>query len=302
MILETGMGGRLDATNVVPNPLCTIITTLSQDHEKFLGDTLDKIAFEKGGIIKAGCPCIIGYQTNQAIEAGVMEIFHTISTKLSTDAPLYHYGSQWNIEAVQGSLKFTWFGESIVASHPNLVGLHQIYNCGAAIAAYRVIMGDDFDPSILSPDNPNNPLCIIQWSGRLQKLVNEPFRAHALDSQEVWLDGGHNDSAGMMLAEQFKVWQETDPRPLHLIIAMVNRKTPAEFLTPLTPHAESVTVTHIEGEDSSFSVDELYELVAPLGFKEINKAQSPAQACTAITDPNARILITGSLYLLGNVL
>ncbi len=302
VILETGMGGRLDATNVVPDPVCTIITTISKDHEKFLGDTIGKIAFEKGGIIKSGVPCIIGYQTPDAIDAGVIKVFQDISTSLPTDAPLYAYGSEWKIEAGHNEMHYTWQDESIITSLPNLLGPHQIYNCGAAISAYRVIMGHAIDASILSPDAPNNPLGIIHWPARLQKLQDEPFRKHALSTQEVWLDGGHNDSAGIMLAQQFETWQTQDNRPLHLIVAMVNRKTPSDFLDPLVPYVESITVTSIPDEDSSFSCDELFDLVQPLGFKAVNKAVTAQEAVKSITDPTARILLTGSLYFVGYLL
>ena len=142
----------------------------------------------------------------------------------------------------------------------------------------------------------------IYWPGRLQKLRDEPFRQHALKTQEVWLDGGHNDSAGMMLAQQCKNWKRTEPRALHLIIAMVNRKNPAEFLEPLVPYVESITVTKIESESSSYHEDELYNLVEPLGFKKLTKASNAQQALKNIKEPNVRILLAGSLYFIGEIL
>jgi len=264
VLLETGMGGRLDATNVIPDPICTIITTISKDHEKFLGDTVRDIAFEKAGIMKAGVPCVIGTQTY----TDVLDVFHKQSTNLTPDAKLYQYGAQWNIETVQGGVKFTWQGESIAVSHSNLIGQHQIYNMGAAIAAYRLIMGRDFDAKILSPNNPQTPLLTVNWSGRLQKLESVPFRNMVRDGQELWIDGGHNASAGMMLARQAEQWRIDDNKSLHLIIAMVNRKNPTEFLTPLLPYADSVTVTSIPDAHND----------------------------------NTRILATGSLYFVGNIL
>ena len=130
VLLETGMGGRLDATNVVPDPICTIITTISKDHEKFLGDTVQQIAFEKAGIMKAGVPCVIGMQTY----TDVFDVFHKKSTSLTPEAKLHQFGAHWNIEVVQGRMKFTWQDDSIAISHLNLIGPHQIYNMGAAIA------------------------------------------------------------------------------------------------------------------------------------------------------------------------
>jgi len=302
VLLETGMGGRLDATNVIPDPICTIITTISKDHEKFLGDTVRDIAFEKAGIMKAGVPCVIGTQTY----TDVLDVFHKQSTNLTPDAKLYQYGAQWNIETVQGGVKFTWQGESIAVSHSNLIGQHQIYNMGAAIAAYRLIMGRDFDAKILSPNNPQTPLLTVNWSGRLQKLESVPFRNMVRDGQELWIDGGHNDSAGMMLARQAEQWRIDDNKSLHLIIAMVNRKNPTEFLTPLLPYADSVTVTSIPDEASSYTVDEIYDFVQPLVFKKLTKAVTFEEAVARISsdshNDNARILATGSLYFVGNIL
>lgn len=302
VLLETGMGGRLDATNVVPDPICTIITTISKDHEKFLGDTLAKIAFEKAGIMKAGVPCIIGYQTDAAHDSGVIKVFHDVSTGLSPEAKIFQYGADWLSQAQNDTMQFTWRGESITTCRPNLIGKHQIYNAGAALAAYRVIMGDDFDAEILSPENPNNPLLTIHWPGRLQRLHDEPLCAALKAGQELWIDGGHNDSAGVFLAQQAQSWQAQDDKPLHLIVAMVNRKTPSEFLSPLIPYADSLTCTEIKGEASSFKAEDLYALSAPLNFKQIYMNKDITVAIKNITDPNARILITGSLYLLGTVL
>ena len=202
-LLETGMGGRFDATNVIPKPLLTIITTISKDHEKFLGNTLKEIAFEKAGIIKAGVPCVIGYQTDEAIDAGVPEVFHDVSKALSPEAKLFQYAANWFIKANHDRMQFTiqYRGQSelIVTARPNLLGQHQIYNAGAALAAYRIIMAQNFEPQILSPDHPKNPLLTIYWPGRLQRLENEPLCHSLKHGQELWIDGGHNDSAGAAL-------------------------------------------------------------------------------------------------------
>ena len=307
VLLETGMGGRLDATNVVPDPICNIITSVSKDHEKFLGDTVSDIAYEKAGIMKAGVPCIIGAQTYPQSQ----KVFQQVSADLTPASKLYQYGAEWHIEPHQTHLRFTcskpWQKESFPVSHSNLLGSHQIYNTGAAIAAYRLIMGEEFDAKILSPDNPKNPLLTVDWSGRLQKVDFDPLLGHLTHkTQELWLDGGHNEDAGRMLARQAQAWHEQDKaqnkRPLHLIVAMVNRKNPAEFLTPLVKHVESITVTHIPNEASSYSSDALFEKIQPLGFKNIHQAQNMEGALAQITDPNARILATGSLYFVGSVL
>lgn len=310
ILLETGMGGRLDATNVIPHPLCTIITTISKDHEAFLGTKLDQIASEKAGIMKPGVPCVIGHQTDAAQNANVQKVFQEKSTRLSPQSPLFRYGAEWNITADHAHksdrLTFTWQGESIGVSHPNLKGKHQIYNAGAALAAFWVIMkqqkNDDFDPAILSTKSNNNPLLKIFWPGRLQRLKIEPIRQVAQMTQEVWIDGGHNDSAGKFLGEELQKWHEENNRPIHVIVAMVDRKNPSEFLTPLIPHTNSLTCTRISGEPSSYSAQSLYDLCKPLGFKNLHQADTVEAAIKNIKDPNARILITGSLYLMGTIL
>lgn len=307
VLMETGMGGRLDATNVIAKPICTIITTISKDHSEFLGDTIDLIAVEKAGIMKSGVPCIVGKQ----IYTEANKVFHRISQELPTEAPLYQHGAEWNIEPNPDGFKFTWQGESIAVSHANLLGSHQIYNIGAALGAYRIIMGERFDAKILSPDAPIKPLLKINWPGRLQELKNHPFtdlipdanKNNGKNNCEIFIDGGHNDSAGMMLAEQAKIWRVQDNKKLHLVVAMVDRKDPAAFLAPLVPYTDSITITTIPNEASSYSIDKLEELIRPLGFKNLKKAPDPEAAVQNLSsEMNNRILITGSLYLMGHIL
>ena len=167
-------------------------------------------------------------------------------------------------------------------------------------------MGHDFDAKILSPNNLKNPLLTVFWPGRLQKLESVSFQNMIGDNQELWIDGGHNDSAGMMLARLAEQWRTDDSKSLHLIIAMVNRKNPADFLTPLLPYVDSVTVTSIPDEVNSYTVDELYDLVIPMGFKKLTKATTFEEAVAKISSDSdndkARILATGSLYFVGNLL
>jgi dihydrofolate synthase/folylpolyglutamate synthase len=301
-LLETGLGGRLDATNVVPHPVCTIITTISHDHGEFLGDTLPKIAAEKAGIMKPGVPCIIGKQTREALDAGVMKVFQTFSQGLSPAAPLLINGSDWSSAPESGQMQFGFGDASYLLPVPNLLGPHQIANAGAALAALRVIAPERFDADILSTG-----LQQIDWPGRLQTLENRQLQGLVPAGWEILIDGGHNDSAGVVLAEQAQLWAKEDPRPLHLIVGMVTRKTPAEFLGPLAPHAASLTCIAIPGdskEAASYTPDELAERAAPMGFARVTTAPSIADALAALPKdgPPARVLITGSLYLIGHIL
>jgi dihydrofolate synthase/folylpolyglutamate synthase len=211
------------------------------------------------------------------------------------------------VKAVHDSLIYEFLGEQITTDLPNLVGKHQIYNVGAALTAYRIIMDQAYDAKILSPASaipPHvNPLKNIFWPGRLQKLEGHPLNHLVSDDTEIWIDGGHNDSAGYFLAQQAKVWQEEDSKPLDIILAMVDRKKPEDFISPFIPYAHSITVTEIQGEDSTYKSRDLYDVLAPLNIENLFIADTVEQACHNLSQQSGhRILITGSLYLLGTIL
>lgn len=300
-LLETGLGGRLDASNIIPNPVCTIITTLSKDHQEFLGESLKQIAAEKAGIMKPGVPCIIGKQTQEALAAGVMDVFHKISSGLSPEAPLLCFGSEWSIEPEKDRMRFAFDGHSILLPLPVLKGPHQIYNTGAALAALKIIETKQTAPKILSTALKN-----VLWPGRLDLLENGPLAKKLPEGWELWIDGGHNDSAGQVLAQQAQKWAIQDGKPLHLIVAMMTRKDPKSFLAPLQPYTQSLTLTEIPNEKSSFTAAALFEKVEPLGFQKTSHTKTVEEALSHIlsveTCPQGRILVTGSLYLLGNIL
>lgn len=307
-LVETGLGGQFDATNVMPNPICTIITNIAKDHSELLGDTLPKIAFEKAGIMKAGVPCIIGRLSEEAWETGVMDVFQQCSQGLSPDASLYRDGSEWSCEAMQDGMQFTWQGQSMHYPMPSLTGWHQIRNAGCALAAYRIIEEHAQELETLSTQLPEEAvvdgLQRAEWPGRLQKITKGRFYDILQPTQELWFDGGHNDGAGQALACQAKQWKEEDPsRHLHLVVAMVDRKDPAAFLEPFVPYVESITLTEIPDEPSSFKTFDLKERVAPLGFRRVYTDNTLEKALqNNIYAPNDRILVTGSLYFLGNLM
>jgi len=301
LLLETGMGGRLDTTNVIAKPAATIITTISYDHMKFLGDTLPLIAAEKAGIMKAGVPCIIGHQMKEGIEAGVLKVFHDSSRALSPAAKLVIEGADWSSGPLSGQMLFRYEDDSILTPAPALAGNHQYWNAGAALAAFRLIAPDHFTPGIISTGLAN-----VEWQGRLQTLEMHPFNELVPDGWDIVIDGGHNDSAGLVLAEQMEEWKATDPRPLHLVVAMVNRKDPVAFLKPLLPYATSLTATAIENEATSFTPQELEAVAKKLGLGQVSSAPTAREAIEALgkteSSQKARILVTGSLFLMGNIL
>lgn len=302
LLLETGMGGRLDTTNVVPNPICTIITTISYDHMAFLGDSLDKIAFEKAGIMKAGAPCVVGYQFEDAVQAGVMNVFHKKSQDLSPVAPIHAFGAGWVSAPESGMMLFRNGDDSILLPKPCLAGSHQIWNAGAAIEAFRIIAPAHFRPEILSTAMGN-----IDWPARLQTLVNHPMNDVLPMGWDLVLDGGHNDSAGLVLAAQMEEWEKTDEKPLHLVVGMMARKDAAAFLAPLKPHVRSITLIDMADEAGAFAKEELAKVAETIGFSDISMAVDAHQALTSLAQTHAyggpsRVLITGSLFLAGKVL
>lgn len=298
IILETGMGGRLDATNVIEKPVCTIITNISKDHEKFLGNNVCDIAKEKAGIIKAGTPCIISEQNN----SDIVKVLQQRSRSLYPEPKLYQGGSDWKIEAVHDHFVYHDKDGIFPVSSINLIGAHQRQNLGSAIAAYKIIMGQKFDVKILSPDNQEKPLWTIFWPCRLQKINEGYLFVRLKQNQTLWLDGGHNGGAGKILALQLKKWKEQDNRPNCLIIAMVNRKDPVEFLKPMLPYLDQIIFTSIPNEASSLPADILFKKVRTLSLPETYISDDIDNVFEQIKFDKARILASGSLFFAGYLL
>jgi dihydrofolate synthase/folylpolyglutamate synthase len=204
-LLEVGLGGRLDATNVIDQPALTIITPISIDHEQFLGDTLTKIAGEKAGIIKRGVPCIVGPQPEEA-----MDVIEATAARLG--APLIAYGQHWHVWEERGRLIYQDEQGLLDLPLPNLPGAHQIQNAGAAIAALRYLKKGDVAAEAAVSD--------AFWPARMQRLVTGPLINAAPDA-ELWLDGGHTPAAGQAIGDHLATLAK---RPTHLICGMLNTK------------------------------------------------------------------------------
>lgn len=299
-LLETGLGGRLDCTNIVENPLLTIINAIGYDHMEYLGETLSLIAGEKAGIMKKGTPCVIGTQTPEALAAGVMEVFETRAEE--TGAALYRCGQEWDVRPGDSDNMHFRFGcESFSLPRPALTGGHQIGNAGAALAA-SCLLRMRF-PGVM--EAAPQGLRQVTWRARLQDITMlAKDTAFAVPpGWELWLDGGHNADAATALAEQARFWAAQDGQPLHLVTAMMNHKDPCGFLGPLFPHLGSLTLTTIPGEPNAMSAQALKTFLPP-GFP-VQEAASAAEAVCNLTRSNncaGRILIAGSLYLAGDVL
>ncbi|WP_320178582.1 folylpolyglutamate synthase/dihydrofolate synthase family protein [Roseovarius pacificus] len=283
-LLEVGLGGRLDATNVIDRPALTIITPISIDHEQFLGDTLAKIAGEKAGIIKRGVPCIVGPQPDAA-----MEVIEARAERLG--APLIAQGQHWHVFEERGRLVFQDETGLLDLPLPNLPGAHQIENAGAALAALRALGVDEaaFEAAVTR----------AEWPARMQRLKTGPL-VEAAGEAELWLDGGHNAAAGQALARHLG---SLPKRPTHLVCGMLNTKDISGYLTPLAAHVRSLTAVSIPGEANTLPAEETARQAEGAGLSA-STADSVLDAVRRIAsaEPQARILICGSLYLAGSVL
>ncbi|MDF1718376.1 MAG: bifunctional folylpolyglutamate synthase/dihydrofolate synthase [Antarcticimicrobium sp.] len=283
-LLEVGLGGRLDATNVIARPELTIITPVSIDHEQFLGDTLAKIAFEKAGILKRGVPCVVGPQPEEALE-----VIEAQAARLG--APLIAHGQHWHTYEERGRLVYQDERGLLDLPLPNLPGAHQIQNAGAALAALRHL-------------GLKEPACEAavtraEWPARMQRLKSGPL-TEAAPLAELWLDGGHNAAAGQALGAHLA---SLPNRPTHLICGMLNTKDVTGYLRPLAAQAQSLTAVSIPGEANTLPAEETAAAARAVGMlAETAGSVLGAVQHVARSDPRARILICGSLYLAGGVL
>lgn len=283
-LLEVGLGGRLDATNVIDAPALTIITPVDMDHEAFLGDTLAAIAGEKAGIIKRGVPCVVGPQHDAA-----MDVIEAQAARLG--APLLAYGQQWHVSAERGRLIYQDETGLLDLPLPALPGPHQVMNAGAALAALRH----------LGKDEAACEAAVTQayWPARMERL-----RAGALVDRaqpaELWLDGGHNPAAGRALAATL---DQQPKRPTHLICGMLNTKDVGGYFAPLADIADSLTAVSIPGEKNTLPASDTAAFAQKAGMTAAT-AETVEDAIDMITaeHPYARILICGSLYLAGYVM
>ena len=283
-LLEVGLGGRLDATNVIEAPRLTIITPVSIDHQQYLGETLADIAGEKAGILKRGVPCIVGPQQDEALE-----VIERRAARLG--APLLVHGQQWHVQAEGGRLVYQDETGLLDLPLPNLPGPHQIHNAGAALAALRHLGADEAacEAAVTRAD----------WPARMQRLRRGPLPM-AAPAAELWLDGGHNPAAGEALAETLAAMPR---RATHLVVGMLNTKDIGGYLRPLAAHAASLTAVSIPGEANTLSAEET-EAAAHAAGLVATTAPSVLEAVQRIVaaDAGARVLICGSLYLAGSIL
>ena len=286
-LLEVGLGGRLDTTNVIRRPAVTAITPVSLDHQAFFGDTIAAIAGEKAGILKLGVPAVIGPQIAEAeavIEARASEI----------GAPLYRWRREWRCEPGDGGMRYQGARWRLDLPLPSLPGAHQIANAGTAIACLEQLAGVDLRPAAMA-----DGLRHIDWPARLQRLTRGKL-VEMMPGWELWLDGGHNPAAGEVLAAAVSEWRD---RPLDLIVGMLNTKDASGFLTPLAEHARSLHAVTIPGEENPLPAAAIAETARAVGIAATEALSLEA----ALADLKAageagRVLICGSLHFAGVVL
>ena len=285
VLLEVGLGGRLDATNVIAQPAATAITPVSLDHQAFLGDTLTAIAGEKAGILKPGVPAIVGPQPDEAeriIEARASEI----------GALLLRSQREWHCDPRGTGMRYEGPRWRLDLPLPSLPGMHQIANAGAAIACL-----EQMPQFALSPGAIAEGLRHIDWPARMQRLTRGPLVAILPRGWELWLDGGHNPAAGEISADVAKGWHD---RPLDLVVGMLKTKDASGFLAPLAPHTRTLYAVTIPGEENPHPAAEIANSARVVGIAAHESASIEAALRELVQQPGpARILICGSLHFAG---
>lgn len=293
LLLEVGLGGRLDATNVIDAPLASVITPISMDHTEFLGDSLTAIAGEKAGIIKRDTPVICAEQV-----PGAMAAIEAQARRMR--APLHAAGQDWHVNVERNRLVYQDDRGLMDLAAPKLFGRHQFDNAGLAIATLRALSAfkvDNaaFEAGIISAD----------WPARMQRLASGALVDQAPAGSEVWVDGGHNAEGGRVVAAALGDLEERVPRPLVVIVGMMANKDASGFLANFAGLTRHIIIVPVPDRDDAMPPDRLADAARAFGMR-VETAGSVGAALQALTrlayEVPPRILITGSLYLAGPVL
>jgi dihydrofolate synthase / folylpolyglutamate synthase len=291
LLLEVGLGGRLDATNVVERPLASAITRLSIDHREFLGDTIVQIAAEKAGILKAGVPAVVASQPREALAVIARQAARV-------RAPLVVAGEDWTATEERGRLVYQDDDGLLDLPAPKLYGRHQFENAGTAIAAIRA-SGVKLPVSAFEAG-----MVRVDWPARMQRLSPGPLAALLPPESELWLDGGHNADGGRAIAAALADLEERVSRPLVLIVGMLSTKDSEGFLRNFSGLARRVIAVPIH-QDKAVPAAALADIAQSVGIPAI--ARDDIESALNVAgklelEPAPRVLITGSLYLAGEVL
>ena len=292
LLLEVGLGGRYDATNVVDRPLACCVAPVSMDHVEFLGDTVEKIAREKAGIFKRGRPALVGNQSEAALD-----VLEREARRVGT--PLRAAGREFSAREEHGRLLFEDEDGLVDLPLPRLVGRHQHGNAALAIATLRLVM-DSLDPAAFE-----RGLQTADWPARLQRLSRGTLLCLAPPGADLWLDGGHNEDGGRALGQAMADLEDKAPRPLIIICGTLATKDTAAFLRAFAGLAQEVLAVPVAGEHAGRPARDVAACALQVGLpaaacQSVEQALAFLRARTWATPP--RILVAGSLYLAGAVL
>ncbi|MDO9381352.1 MAG: folylpolyglutamate synthase/dihydrofolate synthase family protein [Hyphomicrobiaceae bacterium] len=293
ILLEVGLGGRLDATNVIPKPALTVITSISLDHADKLGDTLEKIAREKAGILKRGVRCVVAQQDDV-----VLDVIRSEAGRVH--AHLIAWGERFDAYEQRGRLIVQREDELLDLPMPGLIGRHQVINAATAVVAAM-----EFAGSTLDLGDIERGLGSVSWPARMQRLDSGPLPEMLKPGSELWLDGGHNPAAGAVIAQTLADLEERAPKPLYLIVGMMALKDAAGFLSPFSGLARHVITVPIPGAHEATHAPEVLVDAAREVQLSAESSSSVDQALRRLEQLHSgpkRILICGSLYLAGHVL
>ena len=291
-LLEVGLGGRLDATNVIATPLACAITPVSMDHLEFLGDSIEKIAAEKAAILKRNVPAAIAPQA-----AAVLGVIEQEAKRVR--APLRVAGEHWSVHGEHGRLVYQDDDGLLDLALPKLTGRHQVENAGTAIATLRA------SGLALPLSAFETGIAKAEWPARMQRLTHGTLKALTPLDSELWLDGGHNADGGRAVAAALGDIEERVPRPLVLIVGMLATKDNVGFLRNFAGIARRVIAVPVPRQDKSVPAEALVDIARGVGIPA--ESRETIEAALAAVErlelaPAPRILITGSLYLAGEVL
>ena len=294
LLLEVGLGGRLDATNVIDRPLASVVTPVSLDHVEFLGETVAQIAAEKAGIFKRGSPAIVATQPREAL--AVIE-----RHAARVGAPIRIAGEDWTATEERGRLVYQDDDGLLDLPAPKLAGRHQFENAGVAIAALRAVAGS----LTISPAAFDAGIARADWPARMQRLAGGLLPALLPAGSELWLDGGHNAEGGRAIASALADLEERVSRPLVLLVGMLSTKDPGAFLKHFAGLARRLIAVPIPDQEKALPPDAIVEAARAVGIpaESADNIRSGLLATTQLSlSPAPRVIVTGSLYLAGAVL
>lgn len=292
LLLEVGLGGRLDATNVIDKAAATVITPVSIDHTEFLGMTIEEIAAEKAGILKRGVPAVVARQ-----DARALKVLERAAAKAGTSLAVS--GEQWTAHEESGRLVYADDNGLLDLPHPRLIGRHQIENAGTAIAALRYSRAFNVPQAAIEAGMTG-----VEWPARMQHLSSGRLLARLPEGAELWLDGGHNVAGGLAIAAALAELEERVPRPLVLVVGMLGTKDTDGFLACFSGLARHVFAVPVPAEIAR-TPQEVAAAAKEAGLAaeptaSVEEALGRVAALKLEMPP--RVLITGSLYLAGAVL